>query len=345
MKIHAKDIGILAAVFVTAAVLFLLVFLSQRMPKNPENTLGNSAGNLNNGGLFCEDDGVVYFANAYDSDTLYRMNPDETKVEKISNAQVNFINAGGDYLYYYQQDSAASNSFASLFKVNGIYRAKKNGKKPLCLKRIPSPGLVLWENTIFYQNNTRDKGTTLWRVDTDKRNDQELIDHLANPFSVKDGLIYFSGTESDHFLYTLHTETNAVTTVWEGNLYMPIAQGDFVYYMDMSSDYRLCRYSLSAGTVEILTEDRLDFFNVYGDMIYYQKSSPTEPALKRIRTDGSGEEVVYAGVYQGINITSSYVYFHAFNSKTPVYRTPVNGPVNVAPFTAAAQAASENVSS
>lgn len=323
------------------AALFVSSILSKRVAKNPPGTVGNTAGNLNNGGLFCEDDGKVYFANAYDGNTLYVMNPDESEITKLSDVHVSSLNAGGSYLYYYQDSSAASENFASLFRINGLYRCKKNGKSSVCLKRVPVPSFSLSDNTIFYQSYSTENGTSLCRIDIDKQNEAEVADYIINPASIQDGAIYFGGTGRDHYLYRLDTATNAITPIYEGNVYNPIIQGDYVYYMDISSDYRLCRYSLSEQTAEVLTEDRLDFFNVAGDMIYYQKSDAAEPALKRIRTDGSEEEVVAAGVYEHINITSAYVYFNAYDTPTPVYHTPVYGPAAVSVFSAAETAAAE----
>ena len=56
----------------TGIVILLLVassvysVLSERIPSNDISVTGNTAGNLNNGGLFAESDGKVYFSNAYD---------------------------------------------------------------------------------------------------------------------------------------------------------------------------------------------------------------------------------------------------------------------------------------
>ena len=113
--------------------------------------------------------------------------------------------------------------------------------------------------------------------------------------------------------------------------------------MDVSENYRLCRYSLSGDVVEVLTNERIDMFNVYRDYIYYQVSSPDAPALKRMMIDGSSQETVQEGVFQNINITSSYVYFNGFDAPVPVYKTSTYGPVNVTTFDAAKQAAIENM--
>ena len=112
--------------------------------------------------------------------------------------------------------------------------------------------------------------------------------------------------------------------------------------MDVSSNYRLCRYSLAANIVEILTNDRVDIFNVGESYIYYQRNSTTEPALMRMRLDGSEPEIVASGNYTNINLTSTYAYFNAFGEDTPVYHTPVNRPVSVSIFTAAMDAAASN---
>ena len=67
MTTNQKTLLIFAGIIILIAGLFTVTYLTGRVPMNDENTTGNTAGNLNNGGLFCESDGKVYFANAYDT--------------------------------------------------------------------------------------------------------------------------------------------------------------------------------------------------------------------------------------------------------------------------------------
>ena len=53
----------------------------------------------------------------------------------------------------------------------------------------------------------------------------------------------------------------------------------------------------------------------------------------------SDVEIVMEGNFTHICATSRYVYFSAFGSDAPLYRTPVSGPVNVGTFDAAKEAA------
>ena len=312
--------------------------LSNHVSMNPEGTVGNTAGNLNNRGLFCEYDGIVYFSNPYDNGNLYSMKPDETGFKKLGSASVELINAGGDYLYFFQTSSDASAGLGYIRTRNGIFRSDLNGKNTVSFCSGPAFSIQLADNYLYYLV-TDDTNVYFKKHKIDKSEELVIANSQINPASVAGNKIYFNGTEDDHYLYALDINTNEISTVWEGNLWYPVVDGDYVYYMDVSNDYRLCRYSLSQDAVEVLTSDRVDTYNVCGNMIYYQTNSASNPCLMRMGLDGSYPEIVAEGIFSDINATSQYVYFHPFGSTTPTYRTPLNGPVQVSTFDAAMQAA------
>lgn len=338
MTTKKKNIMILGITLVVLVLLFIFMLLSGKIPMNDEYTTGNTAGNLNNGGYFCEAEGKVYFANAYDGNALYSMNPDETELTKLSSNSVSYINAGGKYLYYYMQSNSGGEGLGYMMRTYGIFRCKKNGSQSTCLSRSAATSMQLCGNYLYFTNASNDPAT-LSKIKIDKSEELDVTDYSANPACYLNGTIYFNGTDKDHALYALDTSTDQISTLWQGNLWNPIVSGGYVYYMDVANNYRLCRYSLSEDVIEILSEERIDFFNVYDSMIYYQTSSETEPALKRMVIDGSSPETVAEGVYQNINVTSQYVYFNEFNAPVPVYKTSTYGSVNVTTFDAAQAAA------
>ena len=75
--------------------------------------------------------------------------------------------------------------------------------------------------------------------------------------------------------------------------------------------------------MEVLTEDRVECFNVGEGYIYYQCNSQTAPALKMMRTDGTGLTVIAEGNYTNINMTSKYVYFQEFGSEASLYHSEI----------------------
>ena len=50
-------------VALVAVLIGVLSFFSNRVASVPKGTIGNTGGNLNNRGLFCEYNGKVYFSN------------------------------------------------------------------------------------------------------------------------------------------------------------------------------------------------------------------------------------------------------------------------------------------
>jgi hypothetical protein len=339
--------NIIISIFVILAIItiFIGTMLSQRVKMNEGYVTGNTAGNLNNNGLFCERNGVVYFSNLYDSGCLYSMSSDGSNVKKLTSSSVTSINADDHYLYYFLDSYNSGQGLESVQRTYGIYRSDLNGKHTQCLKRGNAITLQLCGNYLYYQNfdNHNTNGTELFKMKIDKSEDKRITDYLVNPASCVDGIIYFNGTRDNHYLYALNTANDSISTVWEENVFNPVYHNGYFYFMDASANYRLCRYSPSANVVEVLTNERIDLFNVYDNYIYYQTNSETDPALKRMYTDGSNVETVVNGIYKNINITSSYVYFTAFESDTPMYRTPTYGSVYVTSFDEASQAALKNL--
>ncbi len=127
--------------------------------------------------------------------------------------------------------------------------------------------------------------------------------------------------------------------VWDGNTCYPTVVGSYVYFMNIDADYHLFRYNMSSGELTALTEERLDFYNIYENVIFYQTNGTDSPALMRMNLDGSGKEVVAQGVYHKINTTSAYTYFQPFDDDNIIYRTSTFGPVAVDHFPEAEEAA------
>ena len=309
---------------VLIAGLVILDHLTKDRIENIETGyLGNTAGNLNNGGYFCEENGKVYFANFYDNETLYCMNVDETGIKKLSNQSVKFINAAGKHLYYYMSDSSNGSDLGSVIRSYGLYRCSTNGKNVHCLKKCVTDTLLLNGNNIYYQYYDKTKGFSMYRISTEGENDTQLTDYIANPACANRNYIYFSGTKHDHNLYRLDTETDAITRVWDGSVWNPVYSDGYMYYMDLSADYRICRLNMDTGEVQLVTSKRADFFNVSDDYVFIQTGGNEDPALIRINKDGSGETVLAYGIYSNLSLTSNYLYFTEFGTGI-MYHCPIH---------------------
>lgn len=305
----------------------LFAFLG-RTPQNEAWETGNTAGNLNNKGLFCERDGIVYFSNAYDNDVLYSMNVDETDFKKLGSVRISSINVDSNRIYYSQTAPANGTGLGFIRTTNGMYSCDHNGKDSFCYTKDPVGILALCGNHLFYQHYQEGIGVPLIKASLAKKETTEILPDMVSPACVVNGSIYYAGNGADHYLYALDTTTGISGVVWEHPMWNPIYQNGSIYFMDLEDNYALHRYDMSTGEDFALTSERIDFFNVYGTVIYYQTVDTSTPALKRIYIDGTNEEVVMEGNFESVNITSQYAYFNEYGASTPVYHQSTYGSIN-----------------
>lgn len=315
--------GCIIAILVATTV---IINILNKIPENDPTLSGNTGGNLNNGGYFCEDKGVVYFANPYDSGSLYSMNPDQTEIKKLTTGNCRYINAGGDYLYYAMSTPEGGTGLGFIIKTSGIYRCKKNGARVECLSEDNTLISSLVGNYVYYQASTG-KGTGLKKVAIDGKEKASVVEDsfVLNPACSESGYIFFGGTTTNHYLYQLSTGSDSVSALWDGDVWNPVYDGGYFYYMDISDKYSICRYSPTGQSVEILTHDRADSFNVGYGFVYYVVSVGDNPGLYRMHTDGSNVELVASGYISDVNMTSTYTYYREYGTTTPIYCVPTTG--------------------
>lgn len=328
MNNKIKAILIIVPIILAIAALSVVTYFNQRVTMNPPGTVGNTAGNLNNAGLFCEYNGTVYFSNAQAGGSLFAMDPDERNVRRLNSLKVGNILAGGDYLYYFQQGGVQTGStdttnISNLLNAHGGVHAFERCKLDGSNSTTMTPDVVvtgqLVDNYLYLLTTSTSSGISFYKVKIDQSERVELADYEINPACAANGTIYYNGTQTNHFLYALNTASDISREVWRGNLWYPILEGDYIYYLDVPNNYRLCRYSISRGEIQVLTEDRVDCFNVGSGYIYYQKNSATQPQLKYMSISGGDTYVLAEGNYTHINMTSRYVYFQEFGDDTTMY--------------------------
>ena len=124
-KRNLTTITILIIIVAVLAIIAIIYGHNKKVPSNPADVIGNTAGNLNNKGYFCESDGVIYFANSNDFYKLYALDPSTFEAHLVADVPVAYINAAGDYLYFYYDDDGGSKFMGVSGNNHGIYRTKK----------------------------------------------------------------------------------------------------------------------------------------------------------------------------------------------------------------------------
>lgn len=332
MSKASKAIIAVASLIVAFALLFVYSIVKTNASKIPDGTIGNTSGNIYNEGLMAESNGKVFFSNPYDDGKLYSMNVDQTGVTKLSDQRASYINTSDKYVFFAGRNTDTTSGFGSILKKPNLCKIKVNGGSEKVLSQEPSQSMLLVGNSLYYQHYTQSNGENFFSMTVHNRKTTEELDYLINPACYYNGSFYFNGMYGDHYLYAYDIETRTVTTVWKGDVWNPIYDGNYVYYMDIQNNYRLCRYSPSANTIEILEKERVDCYNYYNGIIYYQVSSSSNPRLMRMNADGSNQELVCEGIFSNILITADYTYFYSYPNGYPIYYTSTFSPVYVREF-------------
>lgn len=308
----------LAIILILVLVIFgcglVTIKLLDRVPENDAYITGNTSGNLNNEGYFCEDDGIIYFTNVYDNHYLYSMNADGSNVTCLLQAPVSYINSAGDYLYFYQEANKHNGAFGTLVRTNGIYRMKKDAKQsPKCLDRTPSKVLALCGNDLYYEHYDTADGLNLYNVSIRGGNRHMVTENDINPACVVDGNIFFPDVNNNFYMSCFRTNTKNYTPVSDLKVFNIQYDNNHLYFLNVNDDYKLYRYDIGSTQMVKLTNKRVDSYNVLNDIIFYQQNGTNDAALIRINSDGSNPEVVATGNYKNISITSNYTFFRPYD--------------------------------
>ena len=309
-------------------IIFLVIFADKRMnvPDNPAGTIGNTGGNLNNEGLFCQDGDTVYFSNPNDNFNLYSMDLDGSNQKKVLNMPAKYINVAGNYLYYNQVDTDTKLVYGFAAETHGIYRFKKGSRNETKgFDRTVAGQVIVVDNYVYYQHYDDNNGITLYRCTTNGTDKAEVVKKIVNPCCVIDGKILYPDQDNKFYINMFDPVTLTDSLFLNERMYNPVYSDGYIYYIAIGDDYPLCRFNLSSRIVEKLTEDRVDTFNILGGVIFYQRNDKESPALMRMASNGSSPTVIAMGNYQNINMTDTYTYFHAYKDPKNLFRVSTTG--------------------
>lgn len=322
-KKKKSPIGVIVLIVIIALIAggITYYFMTSKKDPIPDDAIGNTSGNLNNRGLFCEYDGYVYFSNAYDQRKLYRMKPDGSELKRIADVPVEFINVYDDTIYFYQTPGA-DNQIFGLGGLYGICWTDINGRAGMNVydKSICN-SLTMCGPKLYYQHYESSEGITLYEVDLNSGDKKKISDKEVFCSTPVNGKLMTYNPELGYSLSLFNTDTDQYELFDQNTrAYNIIVDGNYIYFMDIDDSYKIYRMGINDYRKTKVVDEKVDLFNVYGDYIYYQKSGPDSPGLMRSRIDGSSAELIASGNFKNINCTSEYTYFYPFDDSSTIYR-------------------------
>lgn len=312
--------------FLFIFILIILVcfsYASRRTVYNDANALGNSSGNLLNGGLFCEYDKHIYFSNPSDEGRLYVMDSDLSNQKKISSDTVSFLNVAGKYIIYGRHNQNQIKTTENVFDVSetGLYRTTKNGKDLKTLFDSVVNNVILYGNTVYYQHNS-DHGFGIGKINIDKSKEGELTAEPIYPYAIQKGLLYYTGVSGDHNIYVMDLKTGESTLLKKGNFAYITLASDYLYFLDLANNHALTRMKTDGSDTFVLVTEPTSTYNITPDglYLYYQVDlgkNGDGDAIYRRNLNTQETTLLKKGSFSNIHTTSKYTFFK--NGKKDAY--------------------------
>ncbi|MBP1755538.1 MAG: hypothetical protein H6Q59_1936 [Firmicutes bacterium] len=313
----------------------LLIYNSGRTYFNEDNEVGNTSGNIYNGGLFCEQNNKIYFSNDAADGSLYVMDSDLSNIKMVYGDKAVFINADDNYLYYVRANNTRENQTGNIFMFfnTGVYRLNHNGKGLKAFTGNPGSYLLLYGNNIYFQRYDVEVGLFLYRYQIDGKMERLLLQDAVIPTTVMDNALIYNGFTKDHNINALDLSSYTFHPKFEGNYYYPIFNGDYIYYLNLDDNYKIYRMNCDGSNPTLIVNERCSTYNITDDgkFLFYQVDGGKHNRICRMNLETLVNETLLEGDYKQIHITSNYVFFKDFDN-TNTYIMDPNGIADVSTF-------------
>ncbi len=315
------------ALFIMISVFVILIFIqcqSSKPIRNEDGITGNTAGNLLNGGLYCESNGTIYFSNPKDDGTLYSMNMEDNTFKKLSDDKVSYINVIGDYIYYIRlnyQKEANGRSVLSRFNSSGICRTNKKGNSLKILYNHPCNVLNVTGNNAYYQRANEAGKAALYSMNINGSDEKELLTEEVLPLSIKDNILYFVGREYNHNIRIMDIRSGQNSVLYKDNCYAPIRMNDDIYYMSLTDNYAIYRIKADGSNPTPVVTERCSTFNVTkdGGYLYYQVDDNANNRICMLNLLTGESDTIMEGNYKQLHLTNNHLFFQDFNDMNSYY--------------------------
>jgi len=282
---------------------------------NNDNESGNTAGNVYNGGFFCQKGDTIYFSNDYDHGSLYSMNTVCENIKKISTDSAIYINADSHYIYYVKSDSNVENNSSSMrFNNGGLYRLNTSGTSLKCITANPTSYLMLSGNYLYYQQYSVDDGMNMARTKLDGTDSRTLSHSSTIPFSVSDNNLYYYGTAKNQPIMEMLLTSFTEHTKYNAAYQYPIFFDNYVYYINPANKNRIYRMKKDGSAPTLLINETCSTYNITnsGQYLYYQIGDGKSNRIGRLNLDTMKKETILKGSYKNIYVTDNYVFFNNY---------------------------------
>ena len=235
------------------------------------NTVGNTSGNILNGGYAAQQGNWVYFNCKGLCKAMLDMKTGWKRI--CDDAEPLNINVIGDYVYY--------------TNMNNLYRISTNGENKTKLSEDNVRNLIVTSTDLYYINNADDK---IYKMNLNTNSKAALSDGFCSRFTLdKDWIFYtaFSPQDNSSVIYKIKLDGSNKTKLVTTKCNYVISHNDFLYFVEFDMEtITIFRSTLDSSNKEKLYDDTNGNLNFLGNYLLYIDRNNT---LKKINTNNLNE--------------------------------------------------------
>ncbi|MCT4543576.1 MAG: DUF5050 domain-containing protein [Vallitalea sp.] len=210
---------------------------------------------------------------------------------------------------------------------DAIWKSNLDGSSPILLTSVTTSNIFVYDEYVYYTDD-RD-GNKLYKMTINGENNTKLSDKKAREIRVYSDYVYYRNSLDNEYLYRVKIDgTNETKLNSVDSRYMYIYKDD-IFYINMSDRkmYKLNTVDLSITKINDAVRISTSKFEIHYGYIFFSSSSNSY-YVSRMKTDGSGYEVITENYSDGLIVSGGYIYYRHGGDHGYLYRTTIDGKDN-----------------
>lgn len=259
---------------------------------NNAEEMGNTAGNIHNGGISSTQNGRIYYSNIGDDSKLFKMHSDGTGNQLLCEDKSYYLNVIGDWIYYSNWSDKKK-----------LYKIRNDGRDKQKVSDDSFRELIVVGEWIYYIDDFNGK---FYRMLTDGTGKKKLSDDVCLLINITGNWIYYiNGSDGDK-LYRMNINGSDRKSINNEDFqYINIVE-DWIYYSSKSDNDKLYKMRIDGTQKQKLNDEASYSINVNRDCIYYLDDNDN---LYRISTGGYNKQIIIDEPVKNINVVGDWVYY------------------------------------
>ncbi|GLC29699.1 DUF5050 domain-containing protein [Clostridium omnivorum] len=286
--------------------------MNNRFSNNGSISIGNTSGNILNGGYAALDSSYRYYRNGEDGGKLYRAKVDGTEKVKLNDDSVESINVIGNWIYY-----------RNLLDSSSIYRIKNDGTERSRIVSDNFSNFIVEGGWIYYYSSY--DSSRIYRISTSGQNRSKVVDASSDTFTVNSGQLYYINKDVNNALYKVDLTTLASIKISSDVVgKFDVYRGN-IYYSNLASNKNLYSIDLDGGNLKKILDASVDSINLSEGWLYYNNASDNK--MYKYKLDGTSNTKISDNTTNAFCVTGDMIYYiNTMDNK--LYKIGIDGTSN-----------------